>query len=171
MTFDEFLALYSQRLNSYVFRYRKQFRLPIHLQEDLRQGAQIAVWRQIGSWRAYEGGRSPFNWVAPHIRRAMEEIMRRHYGLKIRSAQSLPLQSLEYDDSMVRDETYKAAEETLDLRRILTADKKPAHVVRFIATALSPASGADIARKYGISRQAVCMSVSQTRKRLRLAMG
>lgn len=171
MTFDEFMSKYRQRLDSYVSRFCKAFRLPGDLRDDLYQAAQIGVLLQIPSWRDYIGGKSAFNWCATAIRREMEQTVRRHHGLKIRSMDPIPRDSLEFEETMAVDRGYCTIDETLDLKRALTADRKPAHIVRFIATALSPASGADIARFHGISRQAVCMSVSQTRKRLRLAMG
>lgn len=170
MSFEAFMVLYGARLDAYAKRYLTAFHLPGHLLEDLQQAARLAVWRSLPSWREYEGGKSAFNWCAMAMRRAMEETMRRHHGIKIRSAQAIPFETLELVDDMAVDRNYVAAAENMDLKRLLLADKKPAHIVRFIATALSPASGADIARSAGISRQAVCLSVAQTRKRLRSAM-
>ncbi len=178
MEFEAFLKLYDLRVKSYVSKFRKAWRLPHDLQQDLYQVSLLAVWKNLPYWKSElsEGreGLSAFNWCAGPMRRAMEAAMKSHHGLKPFSGairdDSIPT-FVELENTHTTDNSMTHLEDTIDLKRLLQADPKPSHVVRFIATALSPASGADIARAHGISRQAVCISVSKTRKRLRSAWG
>lgn len=171
MDFEQFYSSHKKRLVSYVSRFRHAWRLPDDIQDDLMQSALLAVWQTIPSWRSYDGGMSAFNWCAGPMRQAMERSMRLYHGVKPRGKSPIPLAAVEYIEGSHANETGPSIEETIDLKRILTADKKPQHVVRLIAVALSPASGGDVARASGISRQAVFISNSQTKKRLRLALG
>lgn len=171
MDFNSFLEKYGSRINAYVSRFRKAWRLPTDFEDDLRQAAHIGAWGALPYWREGIGHKSAFNWCAGPMRRNMERALRSHHGYKPCGSEAIREVCSEYVEGEYQADMGLGAEETIDLKRILMADRKPAHVVRFIATALSPASGADIARASGISRQAVCISVRQTRKRLRMAMG
>lgn len=171
LEFESFLSLYASRIKSYVSRFRRAFRLPLDIEADLLQAAHIAIWKNLPYWREFEGNKSAFNWCAGPIRAAMEKTVRAHLGAKPCGKARIPIPTAEYIEGAHESDPGIAIEDYIDLKSVLTTDPKPQHVVRFIATALSPASGADIARSYGISRQAVCISVSKTRNRLRLAMG
>lgn len=171
LEFEAFLKIYAARTKSYISKFRRAFGLPLDFEQDLTQAAHIAIWKNLPYWREFEGNKSVFNWVCGPMRRAMEKTMRGYRGAKPCGKKPLLNLESEYIEGMHLGDCGLDIESTIDLKRILLADKKPQHVVRFIATALSPASGADIARANGISRQAVCMSVSRTRKRLRMAMG
>lgn len=171
MDFEGFIRLYGRRLESYVSKFRRAWKLPADYQDDLRQAAYLGALGALPYWKDIPGGKSAFNWCAGPMRSHMERALRSFHGLKPCGTGPINGFATEYIEGDYSADVGLGAEETIDLKRILLADRKPAHVVRFIATALSPASGADIARASGISRQAVCISVSQTKKRLRMAMG
>lgn len=171
MTFDEFYRIYAGRIDAYVKRYSRAVRAPDGLDDDLRQACYLAAFRVLPYWKDMKGGLSAFNWCAAPMKAAMEKTLRSSLGYKPSGKAPLKRITGEYIEGCHEANNGLSFEETYDLKRILSADKKPQHVLRFIALALSPRSGAELARDSGISRQAIFLANAKTRKRLRMAMG
>jgi DNA-directed RNA polymerase specialized sigma24 family protein len=141
---------------------------------DLEQAALIGALKALPYWRA-DGGKSVFNWCAGPMKREMMKVVRSHFGYRPCGSDEIRDVCDSFDDSEGVEEVpgYLTLdlEERIDLKRILANDPKPQHVLRFIASTLSPSSGADLARGENISRQAICSSNRRTRQRLREAFG
>jgi DNA-directed RNA polymerase specialized sigma24 family protein len=171
MTFEEFVQSEGVRLESYVLRFGRRFSASASLLADMRQEAHLAAFRALPYWKPKSGNKSAFNWCAGPMRRAMEKALRRELGLRPCSTGPIRDMRREYDDARFLGPTLPDMESRLDLQRALVNDRKPAQIMRLIMTALSPMSGADLARDEGISRQAVNLSARRARSRLRLALG
>lgn len=171
MNFATFMAENGNRVEAYIFRFGRTFGVSDDSLHDLRQEAHLAAFRALFYWREGAGHKSAFNWCAGPMRRAMAKSIRREYGLRPCGSEPIRDRRDTFDDSRRYGERVPDLESTLDLRRILAQDPKPAQVMRLIMSALSPASPEKFASDVGISRQSIWASNTKTKARLRLAMG
>lgn len=165
MKIEIFLQLYESRLDAYVSRFIRSYRLQNDMFADLRQTALLSALTSLSYWRA-NAGRNAFNFCAPAMLKAMRRLVRselRSIGKRV-CLSDAPVSRCK------RSETCMGAD-ILDLRRVLYSDPKPQQLVRFIATALSPASGGDLARADGLSRQAFYKRQKGSRERLLSSLG
>lgn len=171
MNFATFMAENGKRVESYVIRFGKAFGVNGDILHDLRQEAHLAAYRALFYWREGSGHKSAFNWCAGPMRRAMEKSLRREYGLRPCGTEPIENRRDAYDDTRRYDENPTDLASTLDLRRILAQDPKPAQIMRLIMSALSPASPETFAASAGVSRQSVWASNLKAKARIRRALG
>lgn len=177
MEFAEFLKTEGNRLEAYISRFARQFGLSDDSKGDLRQEAHLAAFRALQYWRPGNGAdesfprKSAFNWCAGPMRRAMETAIKREFGQLPYGREKICDKRAEFNEAHYSVRPAYTIEESIDLRRAIVNDRKPQQIVRLIMTALSPASGADIARDARISRQAISVSNRKAKARLRAALG
>lgn len=173
MDFSHFLAIHASRLESYIRRFARAFRISGESLADLRQEAHLAAFRALPYWRDISGGKSAFNWCAGPMRRAMEKSIRREYGMKPCSTDTIYDRRVPYDDSKTGEKLGVATagtDDILDLKAALASDHNPAQIRRLLMSAFSPASGGALARASGISRQSMWASNHRAKVRLMARM-
>lgn len=189
VNFEQFLAAEGRRLENYIQRFAWSFGLSGSILHDLRQEAHLAAFRALPYWRAAtsldpaiwadEGAtqatdrdlrKSVFNWCAGPMRRAMERTVKREFGQRPYGKAAIRDFRRAFDDTRMAAPIGPPIEDAIDLRRALAADRKPKQLLRFVAAALSPMAGAELAKAEGISRQAVNLSARRAKARLRVAL-
>jgi DNA-directed RNA polymerase specialized sigma24 family protein len=173
MDFDAFMASNASRLESYIRRFARAFRLSGESLSDLRQEAHFAAYRALPYWRAIPGGKSAFNWCAGPMRRAMEKAVRREYGQKPCSSDAIRDRRAPYDDSKTGERLLGLSaglDEIIDLKAALASDHNPGQIQRLLMSAFSPASGGALAKASGISRQSMWASNHRAKVRLMARM-
>lgn len=170
MSFEEFMRVFGNRLNSYARRYWKQLGAPRDFLEDLQQVAQLTAFRKLSDWQP-NGGRNPFNFVAPSVRAEMWYEWRKRQGYKPYAEGAMDSSFVPLAPDSAIDSSYANAEAICDMRREFSNHPRPSHLVRFIMAALSPASAAELGRAQGLTRQCVSSHVRGVRRELREALG
>lgn len=184
MKIEQFLAENRSRLTAYAATYCRRFRLPVDMEGDLFNAAVIGAMGALPYWKESLGAdgakarssKSVFNWCAGPMRREMERAMRSHLGYKPNSKGEIARVCDAFHDDLGDGVQLSAMTveakmaDVCELRRLLRTTPRTPHLVRFLAVALSPAGGADLARAQGVSRQAICVSVKQARRDLKAAL-
>jgi DNA-directed RNA polymerase specialized sigma24 family protein len=169
--FGQFRRIWGKKLLYYVGRYSARIGAGPEARRDLEQTAWVAAWVSLKGWKA-DGGRNPFQWVAPSVRTAMWREWRKMNGQRGRgSVWVSPARFEPVGAATLVDEGYERVADVLDLRRVCSTYPRPQALVRFVMLALSPASGADLGRTVGVSRRYISAQRRTVRAELAGAMG